>query len=301
MPDGSTRLEPILRDLTAKSESYTFFDSRGLLYATQFAQPAILLMEKAAFEDMKANGLIQEGAAFAGHSLGEYGVLASLVDFLPFEMMMSVVFYRGLVMQFTMERDSNGHTGFSMVAVSPKRVGKCKFCSSFDQLSQAHGETDFDEAMLRIVVDLIHRQSGKLLEIVNFNVEAEQYVCAGHLVASLRSASDPAITDVAKEIAVYLEKAPQLNNPTELKRGRATIPLQGIDVPFHSSHLRSGVSVYRRFLEERIQAENVQVDRLVGKFIPNVMGKPFAIDRSYLEEAAAVTGSSVLRELALAA
>ncbi|EIT75554.1 enoyl reductase domain of FAS1 [Aspergillus oryzae 100-8] len=306
MPDGSTRLEPILRDLTAKSESYTFFDSRGLLYATQFAQPAILLMEKAAFEDMKANGLIQEGAAFAGHSLGEYGVLASLVDFLPFEMMMSVVFYRGLVMQFTMERDSNGHTGFSMVAVSPKRVGKY-----------------FDEAMLRIVVDLIHRQSGKLLEIVNFNVEAEQYVCAGHvrniyilsgildllsrsatgpqLVASLRSASDPAITDVAKEIAVHLEKAPQLNNPTELKRGRATIPLQGIDVPFHSSHLRSGVSVYRRFLEERIQAENVQVDRLVGKFIPNVMGKPFAIDRSYLEEAAAVTGSSVLRKLALAA
>ena len=135
MPDGSTRLEPILRDLTAKSESYTFFDSRGLLYATQFAQPAILLMEKAAFEDMKANGLIQEGAAFAGHSLGEYGVLASLVDFLPFEMMMSVVFYRGLVMQFTMERDSNGHTGFSMVAVSPKRVGKCKFCFRFARVS----------------------------------------------------------------------------------------------------------------------------------------------------------------------
>lgn len=135
MPDGSTRLEPILRDLTPKSESYTFFDSRGLLYATQFAQPAILLMEKAAFEDMKANGLIQEGAAFAGHSLGEYGVLASLVDFLPFEMMMSVVFYRGLVMQFTMERDSNGHTGFSMVAVSPKRVGKCKFCLHFAWVS----------------------------------------------------------------------------------------------------------------------------------------------------------------------
>ncbi|OGM42218.1 putative fatty acid synthase subunit beta [Aspergillus bombycis] len=263
MPDGSTRLEPILRDLTPKSESYTFFDSRGLLYATQFAQPAILLMEKAAFEDMKANGLIQEGAAFAGHSLGE-------------------VLY-----------------------------------------GSGQSEEDFDEAMLRIVVDLIHRQSGNLLEIVNFNVEAEQYVCAGHvrniyvlsgildllsqsttgpqLVDSLRRASDPAITDVAKEIAVHLEKAPQLNNPTELKRGRATIPLQGIDVPFHSSHLRSGVSVYRRFLEERIQAENVQVDRLVGKFIPNVMGKPFAIDRPYLEEAAAVTGSSVLRELALAA
>lgn len=35
--------------------------------------------------------------------------------------------------------------------------------------------------MLRIVVDLIHRQSGNLLEIVNFNVEAEQYVCAGHV------------------------------------------------------------------------------------------------------------------------
>lgn len=39
----------------------------------------------------------------------------------------------------------------------------------------------FDEAALRRLVDIIATESGKLLEIVNFNVEGEQYVCAGHV------------------------------------------------------------------------------------------------------------------------
>lgn len=39
----------------------------------------------------------------------------------------------------------------------------------------------FDDAALRIVVAHIAHASGQLMEIVNFNVEAEQYVCAGHV------------------------------------------------------------------------------------------------------------------------
>jgi fatty acid synthase subunit beta, fungi type len=31
------------------------------------------------------------------------------------------------------------------------------------------------------VIDQISEQSGELLEIVNFNLEDEQYVCAGHV------------------------------------------------------------------------------------------------------------------------
>ena len=84
--------------------------------------------------------------------------------------------------------------------------------------------------------------------------------------------------------------------PHELSRGVATIPLKGIDVPFHSSQLRGGVDSYRRFLQERVQPRDVQVDKLVGRFIPNVMAKPFALDRTYVEEAARVTGSESLRE-----
>ena len=126
LPDGRTVAEPVLKTLGNASTSYTFFDARGLIFSTQFAQVAITLLEKATFEDMRAQGLIQEGAAFAGHSLGEYGVLSALAEFMPLETLMSVIFYRGLAMQVATERDENGATEYSMVAVNPSRVGKCK-------------------------------------------------------------------------------------------------------------------------------------------------------------------------------
>lgn len=124
-PDGQTITEPILKGLTRESKSYTFSESRGLVFSTQFAQPSILLLEKATFEDMRSKGLVQAGATFAGHSLGEYGALSALTDFMPLKTLMDVVFYRGLTMQVAMERDQHGRTDFSMVAVNPQRVGKC--------------------------------------------------------------------------------------------------------------------------------------------------------------------------------
>lgn len=39
----------------------------------------------------------------------------------------------------------------------------------------------FNEPALRRLVDMIVNESKKLLEVVNFNVEGEQYVCAGHV------------------------------------------------------------------------------------------------------------------------
>ena len=126
LPDGRTVIEPILKDLNRKSTSYTFTDTQGLIFSTQFAQPAITLLEKASFEDMRSKGLVQESAAFAGHSLGEYGALSALADFIPFKTLMKVCFYRGLTMQAAMERDAQGHTEYSMIAVNPVRVGKCR-------------------------------------------------------------------------------------------------------------------------------------------------------------------------------
>lgn len=125
LPDSGTVTEPILKSLTPESTSYTFSDVRGLIFSTQFAQPAITLLEKATFEDMRSKGLVQESARFAGHSLGEYGALSSLADFIPFETLMGVCFYRGLAMQAAMARDEQGRTEYSMMAVSPIRVGKC--------------------------------------------------------------------------------------------------------------------------------------------------------------------------------
>lgn len=124
--NGENILEPIIKDLTSNSESYTFSDPRGLLFSTQFAQPAILLAENAMFADMRNRGLVQENAQFAGHSLGEYGCLSAIADFLPLQKLMEVVFYRGLTMQLAMTRDETGRSDFAMAAVNPKRLGYSK-------------------------------------------------------------------------------------------------------------------------------------------------------------------------------
>ena len=125
-PDGRTVSVPVLKALNDRSNSYTFSDPQGLIFSTQFAQPAIVLLELAAFEDMCSKGLIQNRGMYAGHSLGEYASLAALADFLPPEALMGLLFYRGLAMQVAMERDHEGRTEYSMIAVSPNRVGKCK-------------------------------------------------------------------------------------------------------------------------------------------------------------------------------
>lgn len=123
-PNGRTYTEPILRDLKPNTSCYTFMHPAGLLFLTQFAQPTLTLLEKATFADLQSKGLAQQGAKFAGHSLGEYGALGSMTDFMPIERLVSVAFYRGLTMSVSMERDEHGRTDYSMMAVNPSRVMK---------------------------------------------------------------------------------------------------------------------------------------------------------------------------------
>lgn len=82
-----------------------------------------------------------------------------------------------------------------------------------------------------------------------------------------------------------------------LIRGRATIPLQGIDVPFHSTYLHNGIDAYRRFLLDKIHRSDVRPAELVDKFIPNVIGKPFDTSKEFVRDVAGITGSETMREL----
>lgn len=68
----------------------------GLLFATQFAQFALVVIEKAAFEDMRVKGFVQRGCAFAGHSLSKYSALAFIADVLLISALVGVVFHRGI-------------------------------------------------------------------------------------------------------------------------------------------------------------------------------------------------------------
>lgn len=160
--DGSIKSEKIFKEIDDDTASYTYRSPTGLLSATQFTQPALTLMEKASFEDMRSKGLVQRDSSFAGHSLGEYSALAALADVMPIESLVSVVFYRGLTMQVAVERDEQGRSNYSMCAVNPSRISKT-----------------FNEQALQYVVENISEQTGWLLEIVNYNVANMQYVAAG--------------------------------------------------------------------------------------------------------------------------
>ena len=160
--DGSIKSEKIFKEVDENTTSYTYRSPTGLLSATQFTQPALTLMEKASFEDMRSKGLVQRDSSFAGHSLGEYSALAALAEVMPIESLVAVVFYRGLTMQVAVERDITGRSNYSMCAVNPSRVSKT-----------------FNEQALQYVVENIAEETNWLLEIVNYNVANMQYVCAG--------------------------------------------------------------------------------------------------------------------------
>jgi len=88
-----------------------------------------------------------------------------------------------------------------------------------------------------------------------------------------------------------------LTVPIDLQRGKATIPLSGVNVPFHSSYLHGGIETYRDFLMDHFGKEDIVLENLVGKFIPNVTAKPFETSRAYVEEVARVTGSERLAKM----
>jgi fatty acid synthase subunit beta len=154
MDKDDVKTLPLFADIDARCPKYTLSHPAGLLFATQFAQIALVVTKKAAFEDMHVKGFVQKDCAFAGHSLGEYSALASIADVLHISALVDVVFYRGITMQRAVERDSENHSNYAMCAVNPSRVS-----------------TTFSDAALCEVVDSIPTRTSSLLEIVNYNVE----------------------------------------------------------------------------------------------------------------------------------
>ncbi|KAI1082890.1 beta subunit of fatty acid synthase [Whalleya microplaca] len=299
--DGTVKSERIFKEIHERTTSYTYRSPTGLLSATQFTQPALTLMEKASFEDMNAKGLVPRDSTFAGHSLGEYSALAALADVLPIESLVSVVFYRGLTMQVAVERDAQGRSNYSMCAVNPSRISKT-----------------FNEEALRFVVNNIADETGWLLEIVNYNIANMQYVCAGDLraldtltsVTNFMKAQKVDINQLLKDLSIEEVKAHLVEiikscaqqtlakpTPLDLQRGFATIPLKGIDVPFHSTFLRSGVKPFRNILLKKINKTSIDPAKLVGKYIPNVTARPFELTKEYFQNVYDLTSSPKIAQI----
>ena len=161
------------------------------------------------------------------------------------------------------------------------------------------------------LVAAIAKHSSTLLEVVNFNVSDRQYVVAGHLQAldvlshalglarsdPQAAASNPAallkrafaLTErrIAEAAAAGRKLAPE--------RGEATIPLPGVDVPFHSRFLLGGVIGFRNVLRKQLTVESFRratlVERMVGCYVPNLVALPFSLERYFAVEVVRRTGS----------
>lgn len=105
-----------------RTQRYASSDPNGLLFAISSAQIALVVTEKAVFEDVQSKDFIQDNAVFAGHSLGEYSALASVAGVLPISSLVDVVLYRGITMQYAVYRDTANHSNHAMCAVNPSRI-----------------------------------------------------------------------------------------------------------------------------------------------------------------------------------
>ncbi|TQS32710.1 hypothetical protein Golomagni_06967, partial [Golovinomyces magnicellulatus] len=54
---------------------------------------------------------------------------------------------------------------------------------------------------------------------------------------------------------------------------------------------RSGVKPFRSFLLKKINKTTIDPSKLVGKYIPNVTAKPFALTKEYFEDVYKLTNS----------
>ncbi len=232
-----------------------FAHPQGVLFLTQFTQVAMVVLAVAQVAELRAQGALVPDAMLAGHSLGEYSALTAIAAVVPLAAAIEVVYQRGLTMDRLVPRDALGRTPYAMRVIRPNLVG-------------------LDDDGLRALIDSCARE-GEPIEIVNYNVRGRQYSITGDLRALDRLE------------ATIVAKAGENN------ARRALVVVPGVDVPFHSTLLRDGVDRFRATLERALPAE-LDARPLVGRYIPNLTGRLFSLDRAEVARIVAETNSKPL-------
>nr|WP_272939851.1 type I polyketide synthase [Mycolicibacterium neoaurum] len=218
----------------------------GVLYLTQFTQVAMATVAAAQVAEMREQGAFVEGAIACGHSVGEYTALACVSGVYELPALLEVVFHRGSKMHDIVPRDEKGRSNYRLAAIRPSQI-------------------DLDDDDVTAFVAEISERTGEFLQIVNFNLRGSQYAIAG-TVRGLEALEE------------------EIERRREISGGkRSFILVPGIDVPFHSEVLRVGVADFRRSLE-RVMPTDADPELLVGKYIPNLVPRPFTLDRDFIQE-----------------
>lgn len=231
----------------------------GVLYLTQFTQVAMATVAAAQVAEMREQGAFVEGAIACGHSVGEYTALACVTGVFELEALLEVVFHRGSKMHELVPRDELGRSNYRLAAIRPTQM-------------------DLDHDDVTGFVAEIAERTGEFLQIVNYNLRGSQYAIAG-TVAGLEALKD----EVERRLEISGGK-------------RAYIQVPGIDVPFHSEVLRTGVDEFRRSLERIIDAD-ADASVLIGRYIPNLVPRLFTLDRDFIAEIRELVPATSLDEI----
>ncbi|MGN6722057.1 MAG: fatty acid synthase subunit beta domain-containing protein [Marmoricola sp.] len=231
----------------------------GVLFLTQFTQVAMAVLAAAQMAELIEAGVAGEDAIIAGHSVGEYNALAAVSDVLSLEAVVEIVFRRGSVMHTLVPRDEKGRSNYRLAAIRPAQCGIA------------------DDEVVSFV-ESVAESTGEFLQIANLNLRGSQYAIAG-TVAGL----DALEAEIERRRAAFGGKG-------------AFILVPGIDVPFHSRVLAGGVDDFRAKLEELLPAE-VDPAILLGRYVPNLVARPFALDVPFLESILEVAPSEQIRSV----
>jgi fatty acid synthase, bacteria type len=218
----------------------------GVLYLTQFTQVAMATVAAAQVAEMREQGAFVEDAIACGHSVGEYTALACVTGMYELEALLETVFHRGSKMHDIVPRDELGRSNYRLAAIRPSQI-------------------DLDDADVPGFVQEISARTGEFLEIVNFNLRGSQYAIAGTVLG-------------LEALEAEVERRRELSGGR-----RSFILVPGIDVPFHSRVLRVGVADFRRSME-RVMPRDKDPDLIIGRYIPNLVPRPFTLDRDFIQE-----------------
>ena len=218
----------------------------GVLYLTQFTQVAMATVAAAQVAEMREQGAFVEGAIACGHSVGEYTALACVTGIYELEALLETVFHRGSKMHDIVPRDELGRSNYRLAAIRPSQI-------------------DLPDAEVTAFVAEIAERTGEFLEIVNFNLRGSQYAIAG----------------TVRGLEALEEEVQRRRELTGGKRSFILVP--GIDVPFHSRVLRVGVAEFRRSLD-RVMPRDKDPELIIGRYIPNLVPRPFTLDRDFIQE-----------------
>ena len=219
----------------------------GVLYLTQFTQVAMATVAAAQVAEMREQGAFVEGAIACGHSVGEYTALACVSGVYELEALLEVVFHRGSKMHDIVPRDELGRSNYRLAAIRPSQI-------------------DLDDA------DVIGLRRRDLR--AHRRIPADRELQPARLaVRDRRHGSRPGGAGGRGRAAPRDHRRQAVLHPGA--GHRRAVPLLACC---------GSVSPTSAAALERVMPRDKDPDLIVGRYIPNLVPRPFTLDRDFIQE-----------------